>query len=72
MRCDRFLTRLELIDHGGKRSKVQRRNTKSELGAIATSRVLNLRKVCTGGSRMVETHRLSIWLVAIAPSSDFV
>jgi hypothetical protein len=43
---------------------------KSELGAIATSRTLNFPEV--GAPVWSHFHELTLWLVAIAPSSDFV
>jgi hypothetical protein len=44
-------------------------NTKSELGATATSRSLNFPE---GESPFWAFPELTLWLVATAPSSDFV
>jgi hypothetical protein len=45
-------------------------NTKSELGAIATSRRVNYENPAQTG--VPTSGKLSVRLVAIAPSSDFV
>jgi hypothetical protein len=48
------------------------RNTKSELGAIATSRRVICQDRILERSYSAHFHELNLRLVAIAPSSDFV